>query len=336
MIAQIDKLYTKLGIKKIYVRLLSYFWFEGRPAGTKGQWFNIFTLNFLKVLTNIPIKNKVEKPILIGGMGRSGTTFIGLMLSAHPEVCYLNEPKGLWYIVSESDDIIGSYSISKPKYVKSQDDASEHETLKAQKLYSWFLKLSNHNRVADKYPEMLMRLPYFLKIFPKAKVLLILRDGTETIHSVANFNPSITINSSSGVKENWWGVNDQKWITLVDQVVSKEPDLSQNLKLLSQLEDDQSRAAIEWIITSRWIQKSLREFPQNTYLVKYEKLINNPDSELKNICDFLELSHSPEMQEFTNLSIKSHMNSGKKKSNKMPDLHKLVEKAFNEELKKWT
>ncbi len=48
MIAQLNKEYILAKPSKVLPRLLSYFFYEGRPATTKGRWFNPVTFLFLR------------------------------------------------------------------------------------------------------------------------------------------------------------------------------------------------------------------------------------------------------------------------------------------------
>src|SRR5436190_22514624 len=104
MIAQLDKYFIKLNPSKIYNRLISYFLFEGRPLTTKGRFINPLVFFNLGIGKKVSIGKKVTKPIFILGIGRSGTTILGSLMSIHKDVGFLNEPKALWYsILPETD-----------------------------------------------------------------------------------------------------------------------------------------------------------------------------------------------------------------------------------------
>jgi len=93
MVAQLDKEYVELSKERALKRFLSYLFFEGRPHTTKGQWFNPVVFALLRLLAKLPGDKSLNKPVFITGLGRSGTTVLGLIMSVHKDLGYLNEPK---------------------------------------------------------------------------------------------------------------------------------------------------------------------------------------------------------------------------------------------------
>lgn len=115
MIAQINALYIKTRPWKLYSRFMSYVLFEGRPATTRGQWINPLVFSILRTAKALPALKSVRKPIFITGMGRSGTTALGIAMSMHRDIGYMNEPKALWHTAYPYEDVIGHYSILSTK-----------------------------------------------------------------------------------------------------------------------------------------------------------------------------------------------------------------------------
>ncbi len=99
MIAQIDREYLSYGFARTARRLASYGLYEGRPLTTKGRFINPLVFTWLNILAALPGEPVVRQPIFITGLGRSGTTILGILLSVHREVGYLNEPKALWHVI---------------------------------------------------------------------------------------------------------------------------------------------------------------------------------------------------------------------------------------------
>ena len=99
MVAQIDSVYWKTNLNRVPVRLLSYALFEGRPVTTRGQWINPLVFGHFKIVKWMPQLQRVKSPIYIIGTGRSGTTILGVILSIHRQVGFLNEPKALWHAI---------------------------------------------------------------------------------------------------------------------------------------------------------------------------------------------------------------------------------------------
>jgi hypothetical protein len=60
-------------------------------------------------IPKIPIEDKSPPtswaPVFLIGCGRSGTTVVAKVLSAHPEIAFLNEPRTLWMQVFPHFDV---------------------------------------------------------------------------------------------------------------------------------------------------------------------------------------------------------------------------------------
>ncbi len=72
----------------------------------------------------------VEKPIFIIGIGRSGSTILGTVLSMHREIGFLDEPKAIWYSIDPKDDVIGHFSNEPAQYQFTADDCHSQHSLK--------------------------------------------------------------------------------------------------------------------------------------------------------------------------------------------------------------
>ncbi len=90
MIAQIDREYLTYGLGRAARRIASYVLYEGRPLTAKGRFINPFVFAWLRMLATLPGTSKVYRPIFITGLGRSGTTILGILLSLHRDVGYVN------------------------------------------------------------------------------------------------------------------------------------------------------------------------------------------------------------------------------------------------------
>jgi len=287
MIAQLNKDYIFARPAKVFQRLLSYFFYEGRPATTKGRWFNPVTFLSLQASAKTSGIPAAESPVFITGTGRSGSTMLGLVLSMHPDVGFLNEPKALWYFANPKDDIIGSYTLNEADYIMHANDASFEIGKKVKSIYSSFLNRSGSNRIVDKFPEMIFRIEFLNALFENAKYIFLYRNPWETIASTALWSEK---NSHSGKNENWWGVNNRKWKLLVNQVVPTDASLSGHAKMIATLTSQSDKAAVEWIATMNFGMKMLVKFPGHVLPVKYEQLCTQPEKTLHEICAFTGLS----------------------------------------------
>ena len=178
MIAQINSDYIKTRPMKALTRLVSYALFEGRPVTTKGRWINPLVFSLLKMFAaNNNRYKSVEKPIFILGTGRSGTTILGIVLSMHREIGYLNEPKAIWHLIHPHEDIIGNYSRADAKYRLTAEDATYEMRQRASQMFGAYLTATRSKRLVDKYPELIFRIDFVRALFPDARFIFLARNG---------------------------------------------------------------------------------------------------------------------------------------------------------------
>lgn len=322
MIGQIDKLYIKTRKWKLYSRYLSYLFFEGRPLTTKGQWINSLVFLLYKVWANLPQLKKVNKPIFIIGIGRSGSTALGITMSMHKQVGFLNEPKALWHAAYGKEDVIGSYSREDAHYSLDHITPSQNTAKSFHKFYGAYLLLSFSKRIVDKYPELVYRTNFVDLCFSDAKYLFLVRNGWDTLHSIDLWSKRLGEEKDNEMHD-WWGRNDRKWHLLVDQIAKHHVNFRGHVDELELIDDHLNRAAIEWILN---MQKGIElcEEKKNIMLVKYEDLLINTKSSFESILEFCDLK---EDEIFLNYAIKKYEPRPPKKEIK---LHPIIMNAFND------
>jgi hypothetical protein len=305
MIAQLNRSYITANPAKVWPRLLSYFFFEGRPATTKGRWFNPVTFRSLRNAALCEAMPESESPIFITGTGRSGSTILGLVLSSHPDTGFLNEPKALWFLANPKDDIIGSYSNGPANYMMNAGDATPEIAAAVKAMYSCYLKRSGTKRIIDKFPEMIFRIEYLNKIFSDPKYIFLHRNAKETIASTAIWSDS---HRQPNQNEDWWGVEKRKWKLLTQQVVPGDELLSPFRDVISGFTSQSDMAAVEWIVTMNRGLKMQQAFPDKVLPVKYEDLARDQEATLKRICEFTGLSADKKLISFGVQTIKPSLN----------------------------
>ena len=289
MIAQLNTKYIKTRPTKAISRLISYFFFEGRPATTKGRWINPFVLSFLRRVATSKRKFKpVKKPIFIIGTGRSGTTILGIVLSMHKDVGYLNEPKALWHIIHPYEDIIGSYSQDQGLYYLSSEDANSDMRHQANQIFGAFLSSTFSHRLVDKYPELIFRVDFVKTLFPDARFIFLIRNGWDTCRSIASWSERYTVYNNDEIQD-WWGVNDRKWKLLVEQLVYTDVEFQEVAEEVCSFDRHLDRSVIEWVVTMREGLRLLEKGSEYIFKVRFEELTSNPDDVLSKLCDFCDL-----------------------------------------------
>lgn len=303
MIAQINPNYIKTRPTKALTRLMSYALFEGRPVTTKGRWINRLVFSILKAAaTNKSRYEPVEKPIFILGTGRSGTTILGIVLSMHKEVGYLNEPKAIWHLIHPHEDIIGNYTQADANYRLTAEDATDDMCHRAAQMFGAYLTATRSKRIVDKYPELIFRLDFVRTLFPDARFIFLVRNGWDTCHSIANWSQRLSV-EINGEKHDWWGVNDRKWRLLVEQLVKTDPVFAEIADEVKHFDRHLDRAAIEWTVTMQEGLRLLQESPDCIHLLRFEDLTAEPDEALDKLCSFCELSPDNTFREYARQTL---------------------------------
>lgn len=109
----------------------------------------------------------VERPIIILGSLRSGTTLLGNLLKHHPDVVYWEEPKHIWrhrHAYRRHD-------------VLTADDATPAIKQYIRREFASYLRASGKRRFAEKTPSNCVRVPFVREVFPDALFIHLIRDG---------------------------------------------------------------------------------------------------------------------------------------------------------------
>ncbi len=285
MVAQIDLKYFKTRPTKAVSRLFSYALFEGRPVTTRGQWINPFIFTHFAIEKKLPSLKPVKEPLFILGTGRSGTTILGVLLSMHRDVGFLNEPKAMWHSIYPMEDVIGSYSKGEARYRLDSSQADDRVKRNAHRLFGAYLRGVFSNRLVDKYPELVFRVPFVREIFPDAKFIFLVRNGWDTCCSIEEWSKRY-VKQSNGEIHDWWGVNQRKWKLMNNELIDPDPYFKAVKKLISSLEKHTDMAVVEWIVTMREGLKRVKQYNDCMCMIRYEDLVASPRITLSDISKF--------------------------------------------------
>ncbi|NOR64179.1 MAG: sulfotransferase [Rhodobacteraceae bacterium] len=283
MVAQIDSTYIRMRPTRLWSRLLSYVLFEGRPLTTRGRWINPLVFAHFAIEKRLPQMKAVKAPVFILGTGRSGTTILGVLLSMHRDVGFLNEPKALWHAVHGGEDLVGSYTRDAAQYRLPEADAKTRRN--AHRLFGAYLRVTFNRQVIDKYQALTFRIPFIKSIFPDARFIFLSRNGWDTCSSIERWS-QIHGQTVDGEVHDWWGADRRKWHLLIEQIIPEHPDLAPHKDALLALQDHRSMAAVEWITTMReGLQLTERE-PERALHVPYESLCQSPAATARQLAKF--------------------------------------------------
>lgn len=139
-----------------------------------------------------------ESPVFVVGFPRSGTTMLEQMLDAHPGLQAMDERAFLQGVVER---IRNWYGLAYPSQLADIDDA-QAERLRAAyyEMAGGVVRLGPGQRLVDKNPLNMLRLPLINRLFPNAKIILALRHPCDVLVScyMQNFRaPSFAVLCSS-------------------------------------------------------------------------------------------------------------------------------------------
>jgi hypothetical protein len=324
---QIDKKYIKTRFWKLYARFLSYVFFEGRPLTTRGRWINPIVFANYNLAKILPQFKRVKKPIFILGTGRSGTTILGIVMSMHKNVGFLNEPKALWHAVNPHEDLIGSYTMDRASYFLDDSNVTEKQKKEIHKILGLYLFMTGSRVVVDKYPELIFRVPYVKTLFPDAKFLFLVRNGWDTCASIDKWSDRLSTSNDKETQD-WWGRNNRKWYLLIEQVIKKDDYFKDIVPVLSEIKKHTDMAAIEWISTMRQGLSVVEKYPNSILRVNYEILVKEPVKVLKDIQQFCGLEEDDVFIEYGKKTLKGVKPKG------AFDMHPAILPLFTETMNK--
>ncbi|WP_420630010.1 sulfotransferase family protein [Candidatus Leptofilum sp.] len=298
MIAQVDKAYIKerpgSALRRIITRLL----FEGRPVTTNRRWLNTIVFAHFALEKRLDIWKSVKKPIFIMGTGRSGTTILATLLSFHPQVGLLNEPKAMWHSIYNQEDVNGNYTTTLPaKYHLGASDVNGRTIQTAHRLFGAYSTLTFARRVVDKNPEIVFRVSFVQAIFPDAKFIFLVRDGWDTIRSIASWSEREVV-QVNGETHDWWGVDRRKWHIMVKELVMGNLLFAGRESSVQKLERQIDMAAVEWIVTMQAGIAQYQQHPANIYLLNYQDLVQTPQQTLADLLTFCELPQDSQLLQY--------------------------------------
>jgi len=215
--------------------------------------FNALTELFTTPSINDPTQNLVNagydssEPLFVVGMPRTGTTLVERILSKHSAVTSAGELQHFGLLLKELSKTTTNKVIDK-ETVMAAASVNFSQLGKAY-IDSTRAITGSSAKFVDKMPLNVLYAGFIIKALPKAKIVCLDRGPLDTI--VSNYRQLFAVNFS---------------------YYNYAYDLQTTAQFYHQFKQ----------LTQLW----LRLFPDNFYVVNYEKLVNNPKKEAKKIIEF--------------------------------------------------
>lgn len=255
-----------------------------------------------------------EEPfVFIVGSPRSGTTLLGEVLDAHPQIAQWYEPYFIW----------DRFFREAPDDNRGEEDATEEIRNWIRQVYEGYRKGRGVELVVDKSPRNCLKIPFISAVFPGAAFIFLLRDGRDTIVSIyREWLRRKNILTNGRVRRRWGEA-----VSVVRTWLKRQPFWKHRLQALlfelgsphfwvggrflhrvrwngrigwgprfrgwenyidrvSSLEF----SALQWMHCMEGVLSHMRKIPnERHYIVRYEDFIQSPEEELREILAFLGL-----------------------------------------------
>jgi len=233
----------------------------------------------------------ITRPIFILGCGRSGTTIFGTALSKHRDICYLNEPRHLWFSAYPETDIWTPNASSRNgRLFLSESDADYKKSNKLSRLFRFETIINRKPVLIEKLPINDFRLQFIYRIFPDARFIHIYRNGLEVARSIEKANKN----------GDWFGENYYKWCKLVEYSSQRE-DVHDFPTLCT---TDFNKGLFEWRLSTEAVVEFRSYLSDDSFFeLNYRELIDHPGETMSQVLEFIGICNDPNVDEFISCNL---------------------------------
>jgi Sulfotransferase family len=220
--------------------------------------------------------------IFIIGCGRSGTTLLGGMIGAHPDVSYLFEPYNVWAAISPATDASQVFTRGEHHCILDAGSVTPEARQRFQRLMSRPAGIT----LVEKSPFNTWRIGYLKALAPEAKFVHIVRDGIDVARSVERCAQGEFKIAFRPTLNPWWGVADAKWRALV----ADGKTAGYYAEEVDQLRTNCQRGAYEWLVSQLEVRAWRDRLGPSMVEVTYQDLTLDPAGTVAAIADAVGLS----------------------------------------------
>lgn len=219
----------------------------------------------------------MSEPIaFLTGCGRSGTSILGTMIGASPDVRYLNDFFPIWVEPFPQCDAWGLRGGTRQR--DNRIELTEADLTDAGQQQFWEIarqQRSGKPLLVEKVALNNFRLRFLAALAPHAKMVNIVRHGVEVARSIAK---RVEVGQ-------WYGESDRKWHLL--EQLARARGLDDELALCT---NDIARGLLEWRMSVEVANEHTNAIGNERVLqVRYEDLIADAPAVASQIAKHLEL-----------------------------------------------
>jgi hypothetical protein len=273
--------------------------------------------------------DRLDRPIIILGASRSGTTMLaGQILAGHPQIVYWPEPNFVWR----------RGNAYRRHDVLTELDATPAIVSGIRRRFSDFLSSHPGRRLMEKTPTNCLRMPFVLKVLPECQVVHVLRDGRDVSISAAKEwagtgTPRIPgISHSPGnIERAWRNLGHARLRERVFDARSLLELPAYGVQLLGMLRRQLFNSsaipwgprfpglrelrrrhslletcALQWDLSVRLARSACLGLPDDRYIeVRYEDLVRQPWDVVRRILEMLDLARDRDLVKQLTAGIQS-------------------------------
>jgi tetratricopeptide (TPR) repeat protein len=213
--------------------------------------FKSLECHFKNADRSLPQGFETDEPIFVVGMPRTGTTLVERIISQHSEVTGAGELQHFGLLLKKMAKTTSNRVIDTDTIVASKN--INFEVLGKSYIESTRAITGKTAKFVDKMPLNVLYVGFILQALPKAKIVCLDRNPLDTI--VSNFRQLFAVNQS---------------------YYSYSYDLESTTEF--------------YLLFKQLVALWLELFPENFYLINYEKLVNDPLKEAQRLIEFCNLS----------------------------------------------
>jgi hypothetical protein len=118
----------------------------------------------------------LARAVVVVGAPRSGTSLMGLLLSQHPQLAYVNEPRLVWRFGNDAkSDML------------RREDARPEVRRHIRRTFARRVREEGRARLLEKTPATSLRLGFVDAVFPDCRFVHVIRDGRESVLGIRDF-----------------------------------------------------------------------------------------------------------------------------------------------------